>query len=447
MCPPRHSIKLSQTFSGKASYISCAWLSGSHPKTMRAFFSFYSDALKIALQSIFAHKLRAFLTLIGIIIGVASVVTVGASISGLNTYVVEKVAKVLGSNHFMIARIASSARLSDEEFERMNRRNKRVNWDEFEWVRDHCKSCTEVGAAVQGQADIKQEGIEFPGALVFGVTENMVDIEDKTIVDGRFISNDEVQRSAFVVVLGGDIKDKFFPNTNPVGKLLKVRGLPMRVVGVEEKRGSFFGDSFDRHIYIPVSTHLQIFGRNGLQIHGKAEGRETFQATIEEARVAMRNKRRLNGNEEDDFGVVNVEELNNQIDQFTGSIAMVVVPITLITLVVGGIVVMNIMLVSVTERTFEVGLRKAVGATKKQILLQFLIESAILCALGGIIGLLLSYGVTALITALASITMTITVGYILLALIVSTAIGMIAGIYPAFKAARLDPILALTKAT
>jgi putative ABC transport system permease protein len=414
---------------------------------MRAFFSFYSDALKIALQSIFAHKLRAFLTLIGIIIGVASVVTVGASISGLNTYVVEKVAKVLGSNHFMIARIASSARLSDEEFERMNRRNKRVNWDEFEWVRDHCKSCTEVGAAVQGQADIKQEGIEFPGALVFGVTENMVDIEDKTIVDGRFISNDEVQRSAFVVVLGGDIKDKFFPNTNPVGKLLKVRGLPMRVVGVEEKRGSFFGDSFDRHIYIPVSTHLQIFGRNGLQIHGKAEGRETFQATIEEARVAMRNKRRLNGNEEDDFGVVNVEELNNQIDQFTGSIAMVVVPITLITLVVGGIVVMNIMLVSVTERTFEVGLRKAVGATKKQILLQFLIESAILCALGGIIGLLLSYGVTALITALASITMTITVGYILLALIVSTAIGMIAGIYPAFKAARLDPILALTKAT
>jgi putative ABC transport system permease protein len=414
---------------------------------MRAFFSFYADALKIALQSIFAHKLRAFLTLIGIIIGVASVVTVGASISGLNTYVVEKVAKVLGSNHFMIARIASSARLSDDEFERMNRRNKRVNWDEFEWVRDHCTSCTEVGAAVQGQADIKQEGIEFPGALVFGVTENMVDIEDKTLVEGRFISNDEVQRSAFVVVLGGDIKDKFFPNTSPIGKLLKVRGLPMRVVGVEEKRGSFFGDSFDRHIYIPVSTHLQIFGRNGLQIHGKAEGREVFQATIEEARVAMRNKRRLNGNEEDDFGLVNVEELNNQIDQFTGSIAMVVVPITLITLVVGGIVVMNIMLVSVTERTFEVGLRKAVGATKKQILLQFLIESAILCALGGVIGLLLSYGVTALITALASITMTITIGYILLALIVSTAIGMIAGIYPAFKAARLDPILALTKTT
>src|SRR5215813_9406847 len=333
---------------------------------MKAFFSFYSDALKIALQSIFAHKLRAFLTLIGIIIGVASVVAVGASISGLNTYVIEKVGKILGTNHFMIARMAFSGRMSDEEFERRNRRNKRINWDDYEWVRDHCASCSEIGAEVGGQTDLKQDGIEFPGAIVFGATANMVDIEDKEIAEGRFISQDEVQRSALVVVLGGDIKDKFFANTNAIGKTLKIRGLPMRVVGVEEKRGSFFGDSIDRHVYIPVTTHLQIFGRSNLQIHGKAPNREIFQPVIEDARISMRNKHRLKGNEEDDFGLVNVEELNKQIDQFTGSIAKVVIPITAITLLVGGIVVMNIMLVSVTERTFEVGLRKAVGATKRQ---------------------------------------------------------------------------------
>jgi len=414
---------------------------------MRYLYSVYSDAAKIALQSILAHKLRALLTLIGIIIGVAAVVVVGASVSGLNTYVTDKVAKLLGANHFMIARMAFQGQMSDEEFERRNRRNKRLNWDDYEWVRDHCTTCSEVGVEVGSQVDLKQDGIEFPGAIVFGVTSNMAEIEDKTIADGRFISPDEVERSALVAVLGGDIKDKFFPNADAIGKTIKVHGLPMRIVGVEEKRGSFFGDSLDRHVYIPATTHLQLFGRNGLQIHGKAPSRDNFQPTIEEARITMRNKHRLKGSEEDDFGLVNVEELNNQIDQFTGSIAAVVVPITLITLIVGGIVVMNIMLVSVTERTFEIGLRKAVGATRKQVLMQFLIESGMLCAFGGVMGLLVAYGVVKLITALAGITMTITVGYILLALIVSTVIGMIAGIYPAFKAARLDPIIALTKTT
>src|SRR5687768_13193948 len=158
---------------------------------MRAFVSFFSDALKIAVQSIFAHKLRAFLTLIGIIIGVASVVTVGASISGLNTYVIERISKVLGSNHFMIARMAYNGRMSDDEFERRNRRNKRLNWDDYEWVRDHCWTCSDVGAQSGSGTDLRQDGIEFPSAKIYGSSANMVDIEDKTIVEGRFLSADE----------------------------------------------------------------------------------------------------------------------------------------------------------------------------------------------------------------------------------------------------------------
>src|SRR5437667_5254828 len=176
---------------------------------MRYLYSVYADAAKIALQSILAHKLRAFLTLIGIIIGVAAVVVVGASVSGLNTYVTDRVAKLLGANHFMIARMAFQGHLSDDEFERRNRRNKRLNWDDYEWVKDHCTTCSEVGVEVGSQVDLKQDGIEFPGAIVFGASANMVDIEDKTIERGRFISNDEVQRSALVCVLGSDIKEKF----------------------------------------------------------------------------------------------------------------------------------------------------------------------------------------------------------------------------------------------
>jgi putative ABC transport system permease protein len=414
---------------------------------MRYLFSFYADAARIALQSILAHKLRAFLTLIGIIIGVAAVVVVGASVSGLNTYVTDKVTKLLGANHFMIARIAFTGHMSDEQYERSSRRNKQLNWDDYEWMRDRCASCADVGAEVVNQVDLKQGGIDLPGATVYGVTANMQEIEDKTIVDGRFISPDDVQRSAMVCVLGSDIKDKFFPNIDPVGKNLKVLGMPMRVVGVEDKRGAFFGNSLDRHIYIPATAHLHIFGRNGLQIHGKSGTREDFAPVIEDARLTMRNKHRLKGNDEDDFGLVDVGSLNAQIDQFTGAIAAVVIPITLITLVVGGIVVMNIMLVSVTERTFEIGLRKAVGATKQQVLTQFVIESGMLCAFGGVMGLLVAWGVTTLITVLAGITMTITIRYILLALIVSSVTGMIAGIYPAFKAAQLNPITALAKAT
>ena len=413
---------------------------------MKPGYTFYSEAFRIALQAILSHKLRAFLTLIGIIIGVASVILVGASISGLNTYVIDRVSRVLGVNHFMIARMANVGPLSEEEWEKRNRRNKRLDLDDFEWVLANCSLCQEVGAEASRSVDLKQNGEELFGTDIRGVTANMSEIEDKTIDDGRFIRPNEVLASAFVIVIGAELREKFFPQTDPIDKMIRVAGYPMRIIGVEQKRGSMFGRSLDNHAYIPLTTYGRMFGRTqSIRVHGKSRDRELFQTTLDEGRTAMRVHHKLKGNVEDDFGLVDVQQVNRQVDQFTGAIAGVITPITLISLVVGGIVVMNIMLVSVTERTFEIGLRKALGARRRQIMLQFLIESVLLASFGGVFGLVIAAGVAWIVAVTTPIPMTITVPYIALAIVVSGGIGMIAGIYPAFRAARLDPIVALTK--
>ncbi|MEO8501307.1 MAG: ABC transporter permease [Vicinamibacteria bacterium] len=415
---------------------------------MRRSSAFYVDALRIAVQSIFAHKLRAFLTLIGIIIGVASVVVVGASISGLNSYVVDQVSRLLGANHFMIARMASTGELTEEQWQKMDRRNKRLERKDMDGIERLCLNCQDVGAQMNSRQDLKYEGLDLYGTQIMGVTASMGQIEDKTIAEGRFLLPHEVDRAAPVCVIGMDVRKKFFEGKDPIGKVLKVRGNPVTVVGVEGARGSMFGQTFDNTLYMPISTFGRIFGRRqSVQLHGLAINAESFQPAIDEARVALRSRHHLKPAEDDDFGLVNVQEVNQGVDEFTGKIAMVVTPITLISLIVGGIVVMNIMLVTVTERTREIGLRKAIGAKRREILVQFLIESALLCGVGGVLGLLFASGVTTLVTATTPVPMRITPGYIALSLFVSTAIGLIAGIYPAVRASKLDPVVALTKVT
>ena len=415
-------------------------------KDRQSSISFYLNAAGMALQEISAHKLRAFLTLIGIIIGVSSVVLVGAAISGLNAYVVMRISELFGPNHFMIARIAYAGKISQERLDEMYRRNKQIEWDDYEWLKSYCESCTEVGAAARLRVDLNHEGREQDGVWIVGVTDNMKDIENKTIVDGRFIAPHEVEHSSLVCVIGMDLREKFFPDRDPIGQTIKINGLPLRIVGVEKRRGAFLGDSMDNNAYVPLTTFGHLFGRlRNLELHVLAASREDLATTIEEARMTMRNSRKLVGAEEDNFAIANVEELNTQVDQFTRIIVLVVTPITFMSLLVGGIVIMNIMLVSVTERTFEIGLRKAMGARRKDILLQFLIESALLASLGGVLGLSLASAAAWAMNAATTVPMKITPFYILLSLLVSGGIGLIFGVYPAYKAARLDPIVALTR--
>src|SRR3989442_12989591 len=237
---------------------------------MRTIYSFYLDAAKIALQSIFAHKLRAFLTLIGIIIGVASVVVVGASIEGLNAYVVDKISKILGVNHFMIARIAHVGNMTQEEWEKMIKRNKRLDWNDLDWLINKCTSCQEVGAEAGSRTDLKHAGQDLFGTQIAGVTANLAEIENKTIAEGRFLLPHEVEHAAMVCVIGTDLRDKFFVGLDPIGRQIKIKELPMTIVGVEEKRGSMFGNSLDNNVYIPLTTFGRMFGRRqSLQLHGK----------------------------------------------------------------------------------------------------------------------------------------------------------------------------------
>jgi putative ABC transport system permease protein len=413
---------------------------------MRAFCYFFADATKIAMQSIFAHKLRAFLTLIGIIIGVASVVLVGASISGLNTYVLSNITKLLGSNTFYLSRVGSVGELTDEEWEKMVKRNKKVRWEELKWVQSECETCQAVGAEQDSNTNLKYEGEEIFGTHVFGVTSEMAEIRNMTLAEGRFFIPYEVQHAMPLCVIGMEIKEKFFPQVDPIGKTLRVRDLALTIIGVEEKMGSMFGGSLDNNLYLPLTTFERIYGKEeGIAIRGSAPSRGWFETVLDEVHVLLRAHRGLKPSQEDTFVLLDTSQIDRQVGQFTGAIAMVVTPITLISLVVGGIVVMNIMLVSVTERTFEIGLRKAVGARRNQILAQFLIESSALAGIGGALGLLLAFGLSWLIQVATPIPMTITVSYIVLSLAVSCGIGMIFGIYPAYKASRLDPIVALTR--
>jgi putative ABC transport system permease protein len=294
-------------------------------------------------------------------------------------------------------------------------------------------------------ADAKVGNRTFYDASIRGVTEDAPKIQELIVVEGRFISLFDTQHARPVAVLGDAVRKELFGPVDVLGKQIRIGADSFNVIGVERENGTFFGQSLDNNIYIPYTAFMKIFAQRSVTFQVKAPSAESLEATQDQVRVILRSRHKLRPNQEDDFDILASDAIQNAIGEFTGAIAAVVTPITLISLVVGGIVVMNIMLVTVTERTSEIGMRKAVGARKRDILLQFLIESSLLASLGGALGLALAYVLAIVIRGTTPIPMTITIGYILLALLASGGIGLLSGIYPAHRAAKLDPIVALSR--
>ena len=406
--------------------------------------SLIKESTKIALTSIVAHKLRTFLTLLGIIIGVASVMVVGAGIEGLQTYVTDSVSSILGSNSFIIDKYAHMGDMPEEEWEKILKRNKDIKLEHVEFVKNNCPDCDVVIGEIGTVRSVFYEANEITSTSVTGATSGRILLGNQEIVEGRYFNDQEVRKSRYVCVIGWDIYDKLFQETDALGKSLRLGNEPFTVIGVLEKMGSTFGQSLDNEIHIPITAFQKVYGsRRSLSIRGTAISTDRFDFALDQARSAMRVNHKVGPGEEDTFGIISTEEINSFVGDFTGIIAMVVIPITLISLVVGGIVVMNIMLVSVTERTFEIGLRKALGATSKDILNQFLIESFVLAAAGGLIGLISASIISLIIELTTPMTMTVSWFYATLSIGVSGGIGLIFGIYPAYSASKLDPIEAL----
>ena len=398
----------------------------------------------LAIDSIRAHKLRSFLTLLGVIVGVASVIMVGAAIEGLGTYATDSTSKVFGSNTFLIARVANAVSRSDY-FAKL-KQNRSIRPDDLKYLEAVTGDKILYSAYNQRVEDIRRGMLRSEDASIFGVASVLPELREINLSDGRFFTDQEERSAQRVAVIGSDVADALFPNISPVGRTVKIKGLEFTVVGVQEKVGSPFGRSQDNIAYIPFPVFVKIDGSvQSIAIFGRARPGTNLsvESALDVTRVALRARFHARPGHSDRFDSLTPEAMQSFITQLLGMISAVVVPVTLISLVVGGIVIMNIMLVSVTERTHEIGVRKSVGARQTDIRRQFLIEAVILAGLGGMIGVALGASLTMLLAQVAGLTLTITIQYVALGLAVSGTVGVASGWYPAVRASRLDPIEAL----
>lgn len=415
-----------------------------HPKR-RTLASFW-EASRISLDSIWSHKLRSFLTLLGIIIGVASVVSVGAAIEGLRKYVTDSLEGALGSNAIIVARIAG-INVSYDDYLEMLRKHKPIRLEDMQIVRELCGDCEAISPMMNRNDNVKRESRIFEQARINGVNEDLLKMEKINLESGRFITGSDVMRAIPSAVIGIDIRDELFGSVDAIGKTIRIGGDKFTVVGIEAKKGSsLIGNSTDNGIYIPYTAYMKKYGtRQEIAFRVKSPTQETFFYTRDEVRQILRARHKLKPNQDDDFSLLALTDIQQEIDKLIAVITVVIIPVIAISMVIAGIVVMNIMLVVVTERTVEIGMRKALGARRKDILLQFLVESGFLAMVGGIFGVLIAYGVSMIIVATTPVPMFITLTYIIFAVLSSGGIGVVSGLYPAFKASKLDPIVALMR--
>jgi putative ABC transport system permease protein len=409
----------------------------------------FAETLKLALDAIRAHKLRSFLTLLGMIVAMMTFMIVVSLLLGFSKYVDEKLAKI-GSNTFSVSRFNFDDFKDTDTIAAAQRRNKELTFDELEFIRKHAQLIDKIGARSPSgpmSREVKGPSGEPLRDISLVASEPIVgDIEKRDIAMGRFFTNAENDNSMRVVYVGMDIANKLFPRGDVLESEIEIEGIPYRIIGVQTAKGTVFGRPQDSFVEFPIKTFGANFG--GLKWNRApffvvaAKNDKVFNDAIEEVRTLMRIKRKVPFGEKDTFGMITPDAISGLISRIMGPIGIVILVVPTIALLVGAIVIMNIMLVAVTERTKEIGIRKSLGARQSDILKQFLLESATLSAFGGIIGLILAELAGFIITAVFLQT-TIPIWAAVLAIGFSAAVGIVAGLYPAWKAARLDPIEAL----
>ena len=400
------------------------------------------EAVTGAAASLRASKLRSFLTLLGIILATTTLIAVMAVINGMNVYVAQNVSD-MGADGFRVVRIFITDG-GPKKYLEMLRRNPKLTREEWQFLKSRTRLVREWGLE-SGRSVLVTYGKEYlDGVDVSGVTANMGIISNVQPAEGRFISDSENQRRQMVAFIGNDLKDKFFGGMNPLGKSISVQGRPFQVIGVARPKGSVFGQSQDSFVYIPIETYFKIYGtRSGMNYAAIALDHDRLYQAQEETRMLLRAYRHLQPKADDTFNLVTSDSLVNFWNQLTGAIAATAVGVVSVFMVVGGVVIMNIMLAVVTERTHEIGVRKSVGARRRDILNQFLVESSMLAAAGGFLGVVLAWMVAIGVRAFTPVPMDLPLSAVVLGVGISAAVGLFFGIYPAQRAARLDPIEAL----